>query len=976
MASGGVFKLTANEGKTDKMIMATGLLLSRIQSIINDRTIAGKSDITPTLKDIEQTHILYMNAHFKPHAAIGYEYSVVQPEGTKVGFGSSFTFSIPQFGDFFHDMVCRVRIDQASATAGTTPVQSATSTIFPYNANGYSYNIVDHFGKRLVTGVASGTTNTVAYQNFVRYCEYPGHRLFSKVKFDVNGNPLDEYTSDVPMMLNKFTVMPHKRHGHDKLVGQQVPLTAVSGLQSSSVFDADNTTAPGWTQLAPSYKGSTSGVLPSVVTASSYNTPAGINKTVVGQSNQTVGMAQPLLASAAYDDEVNSPSGLVWPSASLAASVPKTINLNAQTLPTTITTQATPVAGSVSNVVYATNQVDYSQSYRQIVNGPQTPKAIQPPLEIWNKLRFWFNDDVRLSVPSVSIPFGQRFITITTSSADKLLYEDPSIFVETIQNIPINPSYSSAILSQQLVGNGSVTTGATNMAAGVGTFVVVGASNYAGVAFSCLSVAFIGTDTTDVANPPTHGIVQIIGYNSAINAIANVFVVGTYASFTVNGVAVANTTPTGTQCVVPTNGSAFNVINQDVALINRTPTSVIYTVNGSISNIQVASVTGITTISATSATVPVTTNITGSVTIGGGAPYSGTYGLLSVGYTAAENQNPIEIVRVNNATPTAVQVVPFVAENGVYLAIGSILEAGCTGFTSPPTATGQITQAFFAAGNNGHGTGTAATVVLTLDAPAREIRTYAPYYQLNGIGAPAILTTELYINNIFVNPEIHDIFIKRIGFSLIRVYRQQRTTTKNADDQVLLHQLKWPIEYMYAGYQPAFNTSNVATQNGIVTSGNANVWRDWHRMTRQVEATLDEAIVATTPISGSSRSPVMPTKYYLPVSTVDNISLVSHGIPIYNKYSDMFFTSYAPFHYGDSTLNTSDDTGAIFINMSLFPRSYQPSGHLNISRVRETYLQHKSSYASSASTMTLIVVAIAINFLLISDGSAVLRYST
>ncbi len=30
-------------------------------------------DPTPTLVDIERTHILFINAHFKPFAAIGYE---------------------------------------------------------------------------------------------------------------------------------------------------------------------------------------------------------------------------------------------------------------------------------------------------------------------------------------------------------------------------------------------------------------------------------------------------------------------------------------------------------------------------------------------------------------------------------------------------------------------------------------------------------------------------------------------------------------------------------------------------------------------------------------------------------------------------------------------------------------------------------------------------------------------------------------
>jgi hypothetical protein len=62
--------------------------------------------------------------------------------------------------------------------------------------------------------------------------------------------------------------------------------------------------------------------------------------------------------------------------------------------------------------------------------------------------------------------------------------------------------------------------------------------------------------------------------------------------------------------------------------------------------------------------------------------------------------------------------------------------------------------------------------------------------------------------------------------------------------------------------------------------------------------------------------------------------------------------------------------------MALVPRSYQPSGHLNISRARETYLKFTTSYVSNKTPADLLAVAVAINFLLITDGSAVLRYST
>ena len=244
-----------------------------------------------------------------------------------------------------------------------------------------------------------------------------------------------------------------------------------------------------------------------------------------------------------------------------------------------------------------------------------------------------------------------------------------------------------------------------------------------------------------------------------------------------------------------------------------------------------------------------------------------------------------------------------------------------------------------------------------------------------------------------MNPEVHDIFIKRIGFSLIRVYRQQWQVVDYEAGEVLLSQLKWPIEYMFVGMRPRFN----------ISTNNSNVWRDWHRMTRQVTATSDiaqanqqysstalgasgplamsnfqGASVAELPFSnlGSFVDRVIPDQYYLPVPTVDSMALTSHGIVIFDNYADQFFNSYLPFHFGGTALCTPDDVGALFINMALFPRSYQPSGHLNVSRARETYIKWHSTYISTTTPTDLIIVGVALNFLLITDGSAVLRYST
>lgn len=67
MSTGGIYQLIANTGRQDSLIMATELLNRRLKEI---RRLRCKNpairDKTPTLVDIERTHILFMNAHFKP----------------------------------------------------------------------------------------------------------------------------------------------------------------------------------------------------------------------------------------------------------------------------------------------------------------------------------------------------------------------------------------------------------------------------------------------------------------------------------------------------------------------------------------------------------------------------------------------------------------------------------------------------------------------------------------------------------------------------------------------------------------------------------------------------------------------------------------------------------------------------------------------------------------------------------------------
>ena len=76
-------------------------------------------------------------------------------------------------------------------------------------------------------------------------------------------------------------------------------------------------------------------------------------------------------------------------------------------------------------------------------------------------------------------------------------------------------------------------------------------------------------------------------------------------------------------------------------------------------------------------------------------------------------------------------------------------------------------------------------------------------------------------------------------------------------------------------------------------------------------------------------------------------------------------------------MNTPEDRGWYMINFNFFPGEHQPSGHMNLSRTREFYINYKSNNnISQEKSVELIVLADAINFLVLKDNSAALQYAT
>jgi hypothetical protein len=491
MSTGGIYTLIANSGQQDQLLLATSLLNKRLKEIHRLRCKNPSiKDPTPTLVDIEKTHVMFMNAHFKPFVAIGYEYQMTGVNEGMATFGKQITFSLPQFGDFFADMAVHLRL----------------------------------------TGLTVGQTSQQ-----VRYCDFLGHKLFSRVAFEINGNEIDYYDSDLyNFHYNFFIHGSGKEHSWLRCVGQEVPEFA---------------------------------------------------------------------------------------------------SLTQQPL------------------------VDEYREQKWILSGPQTPKQTHANVDLWIPLMFWFNRDFRLMIPSVSIPYGQRYIKVTLATA------------------------------------------------------------------------------ADIC---------------------------------------------------------------------------------------------------------------------GGIPTSD--------------------------------------------------------FTTP-----------------------------------------------------SIPICELWTNNIFVNPEIHNIFIKRIGFQMIRVHRYTRLPIISNINEIRLDQLKWPVETMYIGMKP---NVNIPTMD------------DWWR--------FGNVTTTTIPYPVAIANPTAPPDYLITVGfanwkhqtkVLDSFSLQTRGIILYPNLQSEFFNHYIPYNYGN-IICAPIDPHVYMVTFNFYPGIYQPSGHYNMSNSREFFFVYQSSVISEEAPTTLVIYAVCINFIILAEGYLILRFNT
>lgn len=222
-----------------------------------------------------------------------------------------------------------------------------------------------------------------------------------------------------------------------------------------------------------------------------------------------------------------------------------------------------------------------------------------------------------------------------------------------------------------------------------------------------------------------------------------------------------------------------------------------------------------------------------------------------------------------------------------------------------------------------------------------------------------MISAELYVDCIYVNPEILDIMIKKIGFSLVRLYRYQRFSV-TGPDQFKIDQFKWPIETIYFGLRP---TANVGTMD------------DWWRFHVPNKTNIY--------YPSALRNPASPPTYMLGFSlanftdmvpTIDTLKFETKGINIFDQQTNKFYNEYLPTSRGPAN-GPSDDIGLGMIRFNMKPGDFNPSGHLNFSTTKDFIATLATSQVTPIAPAEFLFIGIALNFIIIGENKFIQRYT-
>lgn len=225
---------------------------------------------------------------------------------------------------------------------------------------------------------------------------------------------------------------------------------------------------------------------------------------------------------------------------------------------------------------------------------------------------------------------------------------------------------------------------------------------------------------------------------------------------------------------------------------------------------------------------------------------------------------------------------------------------------------------------------------------------------------PDIEICSLYTKHIYVNTDIQDIFISKLGINLIRIYKKVEKQLLVNNDSISLKELKFPMESLYIFARPESNEIGIDN------------FQTWH-----LNSILNLSYVKTPiiyKINGIDTLGINTIKYYDEIPILDSLKFEFNESSSYGTQLIGFYDGYLPYISGNNIM--SNNNNIYYIPYTFMPNSIQPCGYANLSKTREIYLEYSSSVIEDNKPIKLYIYATTLNFVIITKNAATLKYLT
>lgn len=223
---------------------------------------------------------------------------------------------------------------------------------------------------------------------------------------------------------------------------------------------------------------------------------------------------------------------------------------------------------------------------------------------------------------------------------------------------------------------------------------------------------------------------------------------------------------------------------------------------------------------------------------------------------------------------------------------------------------------------------------------------------------PRITESELYTNHIFVSEPFQSIFTDKIGFNLVRVHKfAEMSLDKNKDSINLIKYLKYPTEEMSIYARP------VSNEEGI---DSLNTWN----LNQFLKISYVKECVAFKDTNGNYSIGINNVKFYEPTEIFLSAEMSFDETNGYSSDHPTFFNGYLPLVQKNVV---SKGNSVLYFPYNMLPREYNPSGYANLSKCKKIRFAYESNLIESE-PCKLYVHAMAINFLVFDNNSAILNY--